>query len=104
LFFLKDGAEWSRRLDVEPTFLGIGPGHYAAGMNNRVWFYALGPPDGHGAQQPGPKRFVKDKEYSANVQSVRLNELYAAVLHDGKVLLHLVSWRLVHLMCCFLFD
>ncbi|CAG0921516.1 unnamed protein product [Notodromas monacha] len=87
----ESGLEWTRRLDVEPTFLGIGPTHYAAGMNNRVWFYALGPPDKVSGGL-GAKRFVKDKEYAGNVTSVKLNEVYAAVLHDGKVLLHLVSF------------
>ncbi len=29
-------------IDVEPSFLGIGPYHFAAGMNNRAWFYLLG--------------------------------------------------------------
>lgn len=29
-------------IDVEPTFIGIGPFHLACGMNNRAWFYLLG--------------------------------------------------------------
>ena len=29
-------------IDVEPSFLGIGPFHLASGMNNRAWFYLLG--------------------------------------------------------------
>ena len=29
-------------VDVEPSFLGIGPYHLAVGMNNRAWFYLLG--------------------------------------------------------------
>uniref|UniRef100_A0A665WLD9 Uncharacterized protein n=1 Tax=Echeneis naucrates TaxID=173247 RepID=A0A665WLD9_ECHNA len=28
-------------LEVEPTFIAVGPYHLAVGMNNRAWFYAL---------------------------------------------------------------
>ena len=28
-------------VDVEPSFVGIGPYHLAVGMNNRAWFYLL---------------------------------------------------------------
>ena len=28
-------------IDVEPTFLGVGPYHLGVGMNNRAWFYLL---------------------------------------------------------------
>ena len=29
-------------IEVEPSFLGIGPYHVGVGMNNRAWFYVLG--------------------------------------------------------------
>ena len=29
-------------IDVEPSFIGLGPYHLAVGMNNRAWFYLLG--------------------------------------------------------------
>jgi WD repeat-containing protein 19 len=29
-------------VDVEPTFIGLGPFHLAVGMNNRAWFYYFG--------------------------------------------------------------
>ena len=28
-------------IEVEPSFVGVGPYHVAAGMNNRAWFYLL---------------------------------------------------------------
>lgn len=30
-------------IDIEPSFVGLGPYHLATGMNNRVWFYVLAP-------------------------------------------------------------
>lgn len=30
-------------IDVEPSFVALGPYHLATGMNNRVWFYVLAP-------------------------------------------------------------
>ena len=29
-------------VDVEPSFLGIGPFHLIVGMNNRAWIYLIG--------------------------------------------------------------
>lgn len=28
-------------VEVEPTFIAVGPDHVSVGMNNRAWFYAL---------------------------------------------------------------
>lgn len=75
-------------LEIEPSFIGVGPYHLAAGMNNRVWFYDLT------KSQPGvddaPLK-LKDRQYLGAVTSVRLNSEYAAVLFEGKLLLHMVS-------------
>jgi WD repeat-containing protein 19 len=86
-------------IDVEPSFLGLGPFHLAVGMNNRAWFYLL--TDSGQCLQfnlgflmlssciPGPEK-LKDREYLGTVQSCRLNADYAAVSFEGKVNLHLV--------------
>lgn len=28
-------------IEVEPSFMAVGPDHLAVGMNNRAWFYLL---------------------------------------------------------------
>ncbi|XP_065930444.1 WD repeat-containing protein 19-like isoform X2 [Magallana gigas] len=69
-------------IDVEPTFIGIGPFHLACGMNNRAWFYLLG--------DAGIER-LKDREYLGTVNHICLNADYAAVGFEGKVQLHMIE-------------
>ncbi|XP_070553702.1 WD repeat-containing protein 19-like isoform X2 [Ptychodera flava] len=69
-------------IEVEPTFVALGPFHMAAGMNNRAWFYILG--------DKGPER-MKDREYLGTINSMALNADYAAVFFENKVQLHLIE-------------
>ncbi|CAH1776664.1 unnamed protein product [Owenia fusiformis] len=69
-------------IDVEPSFVGLGPYHLAIGMNNRCWFYLLG--------DSGTEK-LKDREYLGTVQSIKLNSDYAAVHFEGKVNLHMIE-------------
>lgn len=68
-------------VDVEPTFLGIGPYHLVVGMNNRAWIYSLG---------EDSAMLLRDREYLGTVTSVRVNGDYASVLYEGKIQFHLV--------------
>uniref|UniRef100_A0A668RFP8 WD repeat domain 19 n=1 Tax=Oreochromis aureus TaxID=47969 RepID=A0A668RFP8_OREAU len=72
-------------VEVEPTFIAVGPCHVAVGMNNRAWFYALAD------QEPGVYICLKDIEYLGTIASMCLNSDYAAALFEGKVQLHVVS-------------
>ncbi|KAL5011631.1 hypothetical protein ScPMuIL_010182 [Solemya velum] len=69
-------------IDVEPSFLGLGPYHFAAGMNNRAWFYLIGDTN---VEQ------IKDREYLGTVNCIKLNQEYAAVGLEGKVHLHAID-------------
>ena len=74
-------------LASEPSFVALGPGCAAAGMNNRAWFYST---------KPGSTSLLAEREYHGSVQELQLampkRELfYAAVLCEGKVLLHAVD-------------
>ncbi|KAF3852119.1 hypothetical protein F7725_005474 [Dissostichus mawsoni] len=71
-------------VEVEPTFIALGPYHVAVGMNNRAWFYDLID------HKPGFKK-LKDIEYLGTIASMCLNSYYAAALFEGKVQLHMVS-------------
>ncbi|XP_037504482.1 WD repeat-containing protein 19 [Rhipicephalus sanguineus] len=70
------------RVDIEPSFIALGPFHLVVGMNNHAWFYAL-----------GDKSMVPlhDKEYLGTVKSMKLNGDYAAALFDGKLQLQLIE-------------
>ena len=72
------------QLEIEPSFLAIGPYYLACGMNNHVWFYDLGRAL---TDQP---MLLGDREYMAEISEVRLNAMYCAVLCGGKVMLHAV--------------
>ncbi|XP_061566182.1 WD repeat-containing protein 19 [Cololabis saira] len=73
-------------VEVEPTFIALGPYHVAVGMNNRAWFYA--PVE----QKPGFRK-LKDIEYLGTIASMCLNSDYAAALFEGKVQLHMIEGR-----------
>ncbi|XP_053281437.1 WD repeat-containing protein 19-like [Pleuronectes platessa] len=71
-------------VDIEPTFIAVGPYHVAVGMNKRAWFYALV------ENEPGFKK-LKDFKCLGTIASMCLNSNYAAALFEGKVQLHLIE-------------
>ncbi|CAJ1052137.1 WD repeat-containing protein 19 [Xyrichtys novacula] len=83
-------VEWDKpvtiEVEVEPTFIAVGPFHVAVGMNNRAWFYALTD------REPGFQK-LKDIEYLGTIASMCLNINYAAALFEGKVQLHMIEGR-----------
>lgn len=70
------------RVDCEPSFCSLGPCHLAVGLNNQVLFYSH-------ASSPG--ELVNRRSYLGGVQAVCLNATHAAVLTDGRVLLHSIE-------------
>lgn len=72
------------QLEIEPSFIAIGPYYLACGMNNHVWFYDLGRTL---AENP---MLLGDREYMAEINEVKLNSMYCAVLCGGRVMLHAV--------------
>lgn len=75
-------------LEIEPTFLAIGPYHLACGMNNRVWFYDLG------RSITDTPIILGDREYMAEVKQIVLNTDYCAVLCGSQIMLHVVSIKI----------
>jgi WD repeat-containing protein 19 len=77
-----DCARRSRPVDVplklEPTVVALGARHVAAGMNNRVFYHRIG----------SGGNVVNDQEYIGTVKEVCLNHEFAAVLSDGKIMIH----------------
>lgn len=72
------------QLEIEPSFIGIGPYYLACGMNNHVWFYDLG------RSMTDTPMLLGDREYMAEITEVKLNAMYCAVLCGGKIMLHAV--------------
>jgi hypothetical protein len=69
-------------VDCEPSFCSLAPSHLAVGLNNQVWFYSH-------ASSPG--KLVNRRSYLGGVQTLCMNDTHAAVLSDGRVLLHVLD-------------
>ncbi|XP_015117789.1 WD repeat-containing protein 19 [Diachasma alloeum] len=69
---------------IEPSILAVGPLHVAVALNNRALFWNLS-----AGQTDRAIHFERD--YLATVDSIRLNEIYASVLFDGKIQLHTIK-------------
>ncbi|KAL7025046.1 hypothetical protein ACKWTF_013313 [Chironomus riparius] len=72
-------------LEIEPTFLAIGPYNLACGMNNRIWFYDLG------RSVTDNPVILGDREYMAEVKQIQLNTDYCAVLCGSQIMLHSIE-------------
>ncbi|GAB6019440.1 WD repeat-containing protein 19 [Chamberlinius hualienensis] len=68
--------------EVEPSFLSIGPYHFALGMNNRAWFYSF---------NDNEPELGSEREYLGTIQFMTLNADYSCVLYEGKLHLHLID-------------
>eukprot|EP00750_Incisomonas_marina_P015809 INCI18667.1.p1 GENE.INCI18667.1~~INCI18667.1.p1 ORF type:complete len:1397 (-),score=234.22 INCI18667.1:122-4312(-) len=68
-------------VEVEPSFISLGPRHLAVGMNNRVWFYNC-------AGMKEAYDLNNEEEYLGTVTNVYLSESVAAVLYDGQIKVH----------------
>lgn len=77
------GNTVSVKVEIEPSFISLGPAHVAVGMNNRVWYYSYGKDD--------EDVLVNEQEYLGSVTCVRLNKEFSAVLCEGKVTVHTIE-------------
>ncbi|KAG2385456.1 hypothetical protein C9374_003271 [Naegleria lovaniensis] len=69
-------------IDIEPSFVALGPEHVAVGMNNRVWYYRI---------ENGKATLISTREYLGTVEKVCVGFDYAAVLSGGKITMHLIE-------------
>eukprot|EP01041_Mallomonas_annulata_P000695 gene695-1331_t len=78
-----DAIRRSRPIDItlkiEPAILAVGGRHVAAGMNNRVYYHRIG---------TNNSQIVNEQEYLGTVRKILLNQNFAAILTDSKVMLH----------------
>ncbi|XP_055372379.1 WD repeat-containing protein 19 [Condylostylus longicornis] len=72
-------------LEVEPSFIAIGPFHLAAGMNNHVWFYDLGRTLGESPMLLG------DREFISEIKEVQINSDFCAALCTGHLILQSIE-------------
>lgn len=75
---------WRFELEVEPEFVALGDRYFAAGMNNRVWYYRF--VEAENTWSP-----CGEKEYLGSVESVKLGVEHVAVICDGRVHLHSIN-------------
>ena len=77
-------------LDIEPSFLTLGPMHFAVGANNNIWYYRWRQDLGD-ITQPQIVSLALKREYFGTIKQVVMNEAWTAVLSEGKVSLHLID-------------
>ena len=70
-------------LELEPDFIGIGPGHLAVGLNNHVVFYDLGKDD-HALQ-------LTTREFHSQVTDIKMTGNLCSVLCGGQVILQTIE-------------
>jgi WD repeat-containing protein 19 len=70
-------------LRLEPSIIAIGEKHVAAGMNNFVYYHRIEPKN--------DPMMSSEREYMGTVQQVCLNDKFAAVMVDNKVVLHTIE-------------
>ena len=79
-------------LEIEPSFLNLGPNHFAVGINNSIWYYRWQTGRQMGTQtQPGVINLSCKREYFGTIKQVVMNDVWTAVLSEGKVSLHLIE-------------
>ena len=77
-------------MEVEPTFLNLGPSHCAVGINNAIWYYRWQDAGANGAGA-GSINYQTKREYFGSIKQVVMNYEWTAVLSEGKVSLHLIE-------------
>jgi WD repeat-containing protein 19 len=79
-------------LDIEPGFLTLGPKHCAVGINNNIWYYRWR--DNMNAMSVGLAPLVCKRDYFGTIKMVAMNELWTAVLSEGRCTLHTIEGEL----------
>lgn len=74
-------------IEIEPSFLGVGPYHLAVGMNNRIWYYKINASD----PTKLSTSLLGDREYLGSVKNVCINSEFISVLFEGRLQIHTVS-------------
>lgn len=69
-------------VQCEPSICSVGPRHLAVGVNNQVLFHT---------HSCSPGQLVSRRSYLGGVQAVCLNDTHAAVLTDGRVVVHAIE-------------
>jgi WD repeat-containing protein 19 len=78
-------------VNVEPTFVALGPKHVAVGMNIRIWLYRYGDREEQSRQSRNPPLVEPERQFPGNISAIRLNAKYVAVLCEGRVHLSVIE-------------
>ena len=78
-------------LKIEPTFMNLGPVHFAVGINSSIFYYKWRPDLGNPKQLNNKIIQVCERDYFGTIKQVVMNDTWTAVLSDGKVSLHMIE-------------
>lgn len=74
-------------VDIEPTFVAVGPGTAAVAMNNEAHHYTFVPT----GKKDGKVQALGRRAYPSVLDAIKVSSTFAAVLYDGKVLVHVLD-------------
>ena len=70
-------------LDIEPTFMALGPTHIAVGINNHIFYYMW-----QGNAQGGHTKLAFRREFFGPVKKAAISSRWTAVLSEQRIILH----------------
>lgn len=79
------------KFQIEPLLIGVGPYHVCCVSNDVAWFYDTTVYQPSNVNSSSKTSSLGRRQYPGAVSSIKISTEYAAVLFEGKIMLHMVN-------------